>query len=339
MLAKLKIYAYGVLAILAVWFAWEFYINYNYVTESANGAAPVAKTVNSFWHKKPKQHHVVSTNAADTNAAAALTNALADTNAALVTNPAAGDTNLAAGNTNLPPGTNAAGDSNVLALSTNIPGANGVALGDRSADEIHHARSAMMTNLGLFVLAVIGLAVLFSYDFLTYFSNRSVDMLFDDDHGAGAKAPEYEHAEQVWADGHPMEAIQLMRDYLKKHPREQYVALRIAEIYEKDLRNNLAAALEIEEVLKHKLQPERWGWTAIHLCNLYTKLGREKEHFALLRRIVDEYPECSAAIKARKRLNPDADPNIIPTESASTAPPPPPEPEGKSKMPKGFRPK
>ena len=34
-----------------------------------------------------------------------------------------------------------------------------------------------------------------------------------------------------------------MREYLKKNPREQHAALRIAEIYEKDLQNNLAAAL------------------------------------------------------------------------------------------------
>ena len=40
------------------------------------------------------------------------------------------------------------------------------------------------------------------------------------------------------------------REYLNKHPREQYVALRIAEIYEENLNNPLAAALEYEEVLK-----------------------------------------------------------------------------------------
>ena len=56
-----------------------------------------------------------------------------------------------------------------------------------------------------------------------------------------------------------------MREYLLKNPREQHVSLRIAEIYEKDLANPLAAALEYEEVLKQKLPAERWGWAAIHL--------------------------------------------------------------------------
>src|SRR2546429_1455339 len=48
----------------------------------------------------------------------------------------------------------------------------------------------------------------------------------------------------LFRSGNFLEAIQLMRDYLKQNPREQHVALRIAEIYEKDLQNFLAAALE-----------------------------------------------------------------------------------------------
>src|SRR5437764_6258662 len=106
----------------------------------------------------------------------------------------------------------------------------------------------------------------------------------------------------MWANGDHLEAIKIMREYLAKNPREQHVAIRIAEIYEKDLNNNLAAALEYEEVLKHKLQPERWGWAAIHLCNLYFRLNQEQKAHDLLRRIVNEYPTTPAAEKARKRL-------------------------------------
>src|SRR5204862_8000866 len=80
-------------------------------------------------------------------------------------------------------------------------------------------------------------------------------------------------------------------------------ALRIAEIYEKDLQNYLAAALEYEEVLKQKLPPERWGWAAVHLCNLYTsKLNQSDKGIFLLQRIATEYGETAAADKARKRL-------------------------------------
>ncbi len=94
----------------------------------------------------------------------------------------------------------------------------------------------------------------------------------------------------------------MLRDYLKKNPRELHAALRIAEIYEKDLKNYLAAALEYEEVLKHKLPPERWGWAAIHLCNLYSKLNHQDKTLNLLHRIVNEYPKTAAAKKARTRL-------------------------------------
>src|SRR5438477_11946325 len=94
-------------------------------------------------------------------------------------------------------------------------------------------------------------------------------LMFNDE-GEAMSDPQYEEAEQVWANGEPLEAIRLMREYLNTNPREQHVALRIAEIYEKDLGNYLAAALEYEEVLTKKLSQERWGWAAIHLCNLYS---------------------------------------------------------------------
>ena len=79
---------------------------------------------------------------------------------------------------------------------------------------------------------------------------------------------------------------------------------RIAEIYEKDLNNHLAAALEYEEFLKQKLPPERWAWAAIHLVNLYYgKLDKPDQGLALLWRIHREYGKTQAAAKARKRLN------------------------------------
>jgi len=81
------------------------------------------------------------------------------------------------------------------------------------------------------------------------------------------------------------------------------VALRIDEIYEKDLGNYLAAALEYEEILKKKLSAERWGWAAIHLANLYSgKLKKSQQAVDLLQRIVAEYGQTAAAKKARERL-------------------------------------
>jgi TolA-binding protein len=153
----------------------------------------------------------------------------------------------------------------------------------------------------LFVASLIGLGLLIANDVSHFFGNRALKTLYNEE-GEGVANPEYEKAEEVWANGQHLEAISMMREYLKENPREQHVALRIAEIYEKDLGNYLAAALEYEEVLKHKLPPDRWGWAAIHLCNLYFKLNQEQKAYPLLRRIVNEHPTTPAADKARKRL-------------------------------------
>jgi hypothetical protein len=190
------------------------------------------------------------------------------------------------------------------------------------------------------IASVIGLGLLLAFDFSRYFATKVEDLVFNDNL-EGIKDPEYEEAERVWANGEHLEAVQLMRNYLKRHPREQYVALRIAEIYEKDLGNYLAAALEYEEVLKKRLPPDRWGWAAIHLTNLYSgKLNKPKEAMALLQRIADEYGQTPAAKKARERLG-------IPEPEPEEAPEPEPEPAAEqqkpeppaSNLPPGFRPK
>ncbi len=167
----------------------------------------------------------------------------------------------------------------------------------------------------LFVVSVLGLGLLIANDVAQFMGNRALKTLYNDD-GETQKDPEYDQAEEVWANGEYLESINMMREYLATHPREQHVAIRIAEIYEKDLKNNLAAALEYEEVLKQKLAPERWAWAAVHLCNLYFRLNHEQKGFELLRRIVDEHPNTSAAEKARKRLE-QVDSSMIPEQIAT----------------------
>ena len=205
MLAKLKLAAYGLLLIVALWFAWGFHVNYSAITPEA-------------------------------------------------------------------------------------------------AVDASGSRKLMIFYFAGLIFAIVGLGILIACDVVRQFACRTVDMLFDDDDGPATKDPEYERAEQVWAAGRPMEAVELMRDYLKRNPCAQYAALRIAEIYEKDFRNYLAAAMEYEEILKRKLSSDRWGWAAIHLCNLYSKLGRQVEYDALLRKIVNDHPKTSAAKKARQAL-------------------------------------
>ncbi len=196
-----------------------------------------------------------------------------------------------------------------------------------------------MVSYGLLsALGFIGFAFLLARDVSHFVANKAEQALFADD-GAPAD-PEYDQTEELWKDGKYLEALNAMRGYLQKHPREQYVSIRIAEIYEENLNNPLAAALEYEEVLKKNLPPERWGWAAIHLANIYSgKLNQPDKAIALLRRIDSEFGKTSAANKARQRLI-QIDPNFIPAAAAAVPV------EGDttvtrpvSNLPPGFRPK
>jgi predicted Zn-dependent protease len=130
--------------------------------------------------------------------------------------------------------------------------------------------------------------------------NRFLRKLFGGDDEVAPEPPLEEAAKIRKTD--PLEAIRLLREYLNQNPGEPQVTQCIAELYEKDLRNPLAAALEYEELLKQKLDPERWGGLAIHLTNLYIRLKQPDKAIALLHRIDQECGDTSAAIKARKRL-------------------------------------
>lgn len=199
------------------------------------------------------------------------------------------------------------------------------------------ARQDLGTNGALCFGCLVAIGLLAARDISHLLADRAVDFVFNDDGGTGLKAPEYEQAEEVWKSGDFLEAIRLLRAYYEKYPREVHVALRIAEIYEDNLGNHLAAALEYEEVLKKPLNRERWGWRAIHLCNLYNKINKPEKANELLQKIATDYSETSAAKKAREKLG-------WPEPKVEEAPPAPaasePVPEApKPNLPPGFRPK
>jgi TolA-binding protein len=148
------------------------------------------------------------------------------------------------------------------------------------------------------------LALLLARDVGALVGGRAGALYYDTDEiNATSRNALYEQADTAWNNNDYLEAVRLLRLYVQQNPREQHAVLRIAEIYEKDMGNYLAAALELEEVLKQKLKPDRWGWTAIKLSNLYTgKLNQNAKAIALLNRLVEEYPQTGAAEKARKRL-------------------------------------
>jgi TolA-binding protein len=296
---KLKLTAYAVLVILSAWFARGFYSNYSAATK------PEADAGSNVPAATPDESTNTNTNSNNPANASTGTNTAAtpDTNA--TTSP--GETNVAA----MP-------DTNTSHTSSNVPSPAGqTAKTPAPAPDASAARGTMITYLAAFVGSMIGLGLLIAYDVTQFVGTQAVDFLFNDA-GEGQRDPEYERAEAEWANGKFLDAIELMRDFLKKHPREIYAALRIAEIYEKDLKNPLAAALEYEEVLKQKLPAERWGWAAVHLCNLYSRINQSDKALALLRRVADEYPKTGAARKARVRLGlAEPEPEIV--EEAANA--------------------
>ena len=210
-------------------------------------------------------------------------------------------------------------------------------------------RSDSLRFLGLFILFFLALGGLGAWDLSHYFGGRAGRAVMAED-WIERRDPEYEKAEEEWSKGNHLDAISLMREYLAKNPLEQHVAIRIAEIYEKDLGNYLAAALELQDVLTRRLPRERWGWTAVRLANLYSgRLNQSDKAIALLERIVNEYGDTAAAKKARSRLGipepaeptPETTPEAAAAESPESLPPPPEpeEPPGASNLPKGFRPR
>lgn len=219
------------------------------------------------------------------------------TNAATV--EADGTTAAAATNTGTASTNN---DGGVLTNATTLKGAPHAAAAKHPAVAAKPAEGSMMGAYAAVCFGcVLVVGLLLAHDVSQYIANRTHKEMYNEN-AQGVADPEYDQAEQVWADGNHLEAIRLMREYLGKNPREVHVSLRIAEIYEKDLANPLAAALEYEEILQKKLEAERWGWAAIHLCNLYYRLDRPEQAEQLLHRIVAEYGATAAAKKARTRL-------------------------------------
>ena len=215
-----------------------------------------------------------------------------------------------------------------------------------AATQVRGSGTAWLGYFAGWVVVMLALGIMVAYDVAQFMGSKVQKFIYDED-AAVERDPEYDDAERVWANGQHLEAIQLMRDFLKTRPHAQYAALRIAEIYEKDLGNFVAAALEYEEVLKKRLPPERWGWAAVHLANLYSgKLNQPEKAEELLRRIIKEHPVTAAARKAAERLG---EPTPVPVSTVAQAAPATPAAEQASEsseaappasnLPPGFRPK
>jgi tetratricopeptide (TPR) repeat protein len=172
------------------------------------------------------------------------------------------------------------------------------------------SRPLMMTWFGLFLLSVIVLGVLSAYEMRKFFGSRAERWMLEGAAAHSGPVPELQEAERVRASGEPLEAIRLLREYLQANPYEFRAMARIAEIYRYDLKNDLAAALEYEELLKRKLPDDQWAWSALHLAKLYGRLSEFEKSVALLERLDTDYGHTIAGRRAKKALqqvrNPDS---------------------------------
>jgi hypothetical protein len=175
----------------------------------------------------------------------------------------------------------------------------------RQSSLIQHGSPAskplLTTYLALLIISGAGLALLCFFDGRRYF-RRSVEGWMVEGSAGTEPVPELEHAQKVRASGDPLEAVRLLREYLQANPYALHVMSRIAEIYRYDLSNELAAALEYEEMLKHKLPDDQWAWAALHLAKLYGNLNELEKSVALLEQLDAKYSHTIAGRRAQKAL-------------------------------------
>ena len=185
----------------------------------------------------------------------------------------------------------------LLALAHRFGAAYEHAVGASSGD----ATTRALTALGAYLLLGTALALLTAWDIAQLAGHQSERLLL----GGGrvlAIDPRPRQAERLRAGGEPLEAIRLLRAYLQARPRDWQTAVRIAEIYEQDLRNPLAAALEYEDLLRHRLPRQARPWLTLRLANLHLKLRRADLAVPLLRQLDEQFGDTPAAAKARRRL-------------------------------------
>jgi tetratricopeptide (TPR) repeat protein len=163
------------------------------------------------------------------------------------------------------------------------------------------SRFRMLLSLGFLVATLAALVLICAADMSRIFKGRAEKWMLQGAVAAGP-VPELEEAERLRAAGRPLDAIGAIREYLQEHPYELHVMSRIAEIYRYDLNNDLAAALEYEELLKHKLPDDQWAWAALHLAKLYGRRNELDKSLELLERLNTEYGHTMAGRRAKKAL-------------------------------------
>jgi tetratricopeptide (TPR) repeat protein len=172
----------------------------------------------------------------------------------------------------------------------------------RAVDEIAGAsKSRMMEYFCGFLATLAILGPMCGYDASRFLGNRAEQWILQGG-PPSLPAPECVEAERLLAARQPLAAVESLREYLRKYPGEWRAKARIAEIYNRQLKNYPAAMLEYEELLACRPDPEAWGWAALHLVKIYSRVNRPEKAEELLRRLESDYGRTLAAKRARQRL-------------------------------------
>lgn len=109
-------------------------------------------------------------------------------------------------------------------------------------------------------------------------------------------------AERLARTGQTMAAIQTLRDYLDAHPRHWPVAVRIAELYERELDDPQSAALQYEAILQRRLPHRVRAELMLRRANC-ALLARDADAAAgWWRAVIAQFPDRPAAVTAVRRL-------------------------------------
>ncbi len=136
-------------------------------------------------------------------------------------------------------------------------------------------------------------------DLLRFRFGREIDFVDD----RSRRLAKYEKADYLASKGKTKPALAMLREILEEESGNWHAQVRLAEIYDKDLEDFETAAEEYRKALDLEMHPEKWGWTAIRLCNIYTgKLDEPQRGMIILRRLARDYPDTKAGQKAINRL-------------------------------------
>ena len=153
----------------------------------------------------------------------------------------------------------------------------------------------------VYLISSAVLAVFVAWDVAQFFGWQA-ERLFLGGGRLSRLTPTWWRAERLCKVGEGDEAVRVLRAAASAHPRQWRLGVRIAEIYQHDLTNPLAAALEYEELLKRRLPRPARAWLMVRLAACYLLLRRVEESAAMLRLVMVKFPRTPAGKKAARRL-------------------------------------